>query len=93
MLEGRETKRENFNVCLPREVIKINTSNYQAVLNLSSQCSTPSILSSPNPGYPPSTNLAEILPPSNDETNFVAFTYIYFQWVLQLHGEGGGRRL
>lgn len=30
---GWKTKRENFNVCLPREAIKINTSNYQAVLN------------------------------------------------------------
>lgn len=33
MLRGWETKREDFNVCLPREAIKINTSNYQAVLN------------------------------------------------------------
>lgn len=33
MLRGWETKRESFNVCLPREAIKINTSNCQAVLN------------------------------------------------------------
>lgn len=28
-----DKEREDFNVCLPREAIKINTSNYQAVLN------------------------------------------------------------
>ena len=76
---GRERERKKFNVCLPREAIKINTSNYQAVLNLNSQCSTPSILSSSNPTYPPSTNLAEILSPSDDKTYFAAFTCIYFQ--------------
>lgn len=30
---GGERQRGSFNVCLPREAIKINTSNYQAVLN------------------------------------------------------------
>lgn len=56
---------------------------------MSSQCSTPSILSSPIPSYPSSTNLAEILSPSDDETDFVAFTCIYFLEVLQLRGGRG----
>lgn len=56
-LQGRVTKKKgwkatvggrqregSFNVCLPREAIKINTSNYQAVLNF---------LGATSPGTPP----------------------------------------
>lgn len=94
MLLGWETKREDFNVCLPREAIKINTSNYQAVLNFLGATSAVRRLypDRPSPSSslrPPtlSANPPEILPPSNDETDFAAFTCIYLQRVLQLRSE------
>lgn len=90
MLQGWETKREDFNVCLPREAIKINTSNYQAVLNFLGATSAQSI---PRPldstvaptHYRSSGNSSSI---GRRETDFAAFTCIYLQRVLQLRDGG-----
>lgn len=60
-MRGWETKGEDFNVCLPREAIKINTSNYQAVLNFLGATSAVRRLS---PTHPATSRLQPPNPPS-----------------------------
>lgn len=89
---GRETKGGSFNVCLPREAIKINTSNYQAVLNFlgatkprhAASSVTPSPLHHhrhplpppPSPSPPLFAKLRSVGGGSTNETDFPAFTCI-----------------
>jgi len=82
--QGWETKGKDFNVCLARETIKINTSNYQAVLNFLAATIAAFRLSPPI-AHPPPTLRKFLLRQTAGRisSHSRAFT---LPWIPQLYG-------